>query len=147
MANKKTLLFLGGLFAVWLIVQVRHEKADERILSLDDATFPAAINNHPIALVEFGAPWCGPCRQIQPALNKLVEEYGDDVAFYQINIDDAPGLGSTYAVSGIPLVALFVAGEVQGTLLGAQSYQEYDALIRSHLTQHQHDPEGPPSLP
>ena len=133
MENKKTLLFLGGIFVVWLVIQVRHEKPDPRIVSLDDTNFQSTIPGQPLALVEFGAPWCGPCRQVQPALNKLVDQYGTSVQFYQVNIDEAPSLAAQFAASGIPLVVLFEDGIEQSALLGARPYDEYRELILKHL--------------
>jgi thioredoxin 1 len=133
MENRKTLWFLFALFAVWLIVQVQREKADERIVELTDTTFQQAVSNHRAVLIEFGAPWCGPCRQVQPAINRLVGEYEPSVKFYHVNIDHAPKLKARHAANGIPLVALFVDGEEKQALLGARRYEEYKQLILDHV--------------
>ena len=133
MNSKRTLHFLFIMFIVWLMLQVRREKTDKRIKPLNDQTFAAAIARSPAVVVEFGAPWCGPCRQVQPALNRLVDTLEHRVKFYEVNIDKAPEIGKYYAGNGIPLVAVFVNGEEKEALLGAHRYENYRDMILRHV--------------
>ncbi len=70
-------------------------------------------------LVDFWAEWCGPCKQIAPALEDLANEMGEQVTVAKINIDENPGTPSKYGVRGIPTLMLFKDGEVAATKIGA----------------------------
>ena len=70
-------------------------------------------------VVDFWAEWCGPCKQIAPALEEISNEMGDRVTIAKINIDDNPETPSTYGVRGIPTLIMFKNGEVTDTKVGA----------------------------
>jgi len=70
-------------------------------------------------VVDFWAEWCGPCKQIAPALEEISNEMGDRVTIAKINIDDNPETPSTYGVRGIPTLIMFKDGEVADTKVGA----------------------------
>jgi thioredoxin 1 len=85
------------------------------VRELDDATFDAAIGGEPL-IVDFWAPWCKPCKAIEPILEDLESQV--DVA--RLNIDEHPGIAARYDVLSIPTVMLFAAGEPRGVLRGAR---------------------------
>ena len=70
-------------------------------------------------VADFWAEWCGPCKQIAPALEEISAEMGDRVTIAKINIDDNPETPSNYGVRGIPTLMLFKNGEVADTKVGA----------------------------
>ena len=70
-------------------------------------------------VVDFWAEWCGPCKQIAPALEEISNEMGDRVTIAKFNIDDNPETPSTYGVRGIPTLIMFKDGEVTDTKVGA----------------------------
>jgi len=78
-------------------------------------------------VVDFWAPWCGPCRMVAPELDKLAARVGDSVKFVKLNIDDARDVAVRYGVMSIPTIAKFENGEMVAQVIGARGA---DALGR-----------------
>lgn len=80
-------------------------------------------------LVDFWAPWCGPCRMLGPTIEKISEQAGDKAKVYKMNVDENPVTAQKYGISSIPTVMVFKNGEVAQSLVGVQPEQTYtDAL-------------------
>jgi len=84
-------------------------------------------------LVDFWAPWCGPCRTLKPLLEKLAGEYGGRFELAKLNSDEAPSVAARYAVRSIPAVKLFVGGEVVDEFTGALPEGSLRAFLDTHL--------------
>jgi thioredoxin 1 len=84
-------------------------------------------------LVDFWAEWCGPCKQIGPALEELSDELASKVTIAKLNIDDSPNTGSKYGVRGIPTMMLFKDGVVVSTKVGAMAKSRINEWIDQTL--------------
>ena len=84
-------------------------------------------------VVDFWAEWCGPCKQIAPALEEISAEMGDRVTIAKINIDDNPETPSNYGVRGIPTLITFKNGEVADTKVGALPKNQLQQWIEQNL--------------
>jgi thioredoxin 1 len=97
------------------------------VRDVTDATFEAEVlqAERPV-VVDFWAPWCGPCHAITPVLQSLEDEAGERIAFTKVNVDENPVAASRYGVLSIPTVILFADGEVKESVLGARSRSHYE---------------------
>jgi thioredoxin 1 len=84
-------------------------------------------------LVDFWAPWCGPCHAITPILEQLEDRAGEKIAFTKLNIDQHPVAASRYGVLSIPTVILFESGEPQETVLGARPASHFQQALARWL--------------
>ncbi len=82
-------------------------------------------------LVDFWAPWCGPCRQIAPLIDQLAEQYSGTVKIGKINIDDNPAITSQYGIQSIPTLLLFKNGEIAETFRGMPPQSKLEQAIDS----------------
>jgi thioredoxin 1 len=89
-------------------------------LAVTDATFDAEVRKSPIpVVVDFWAEWCGPCKQIGPALEELSAQYEGKVKIVKVNVDENPDLPAQMGVRGIPTLFLFKDGQVVSNKVGA----------------------------
>jgi thioredoxin 1 len=99
-----------------------------------DATFADEVLGCDVpVIVEFGAPWCRPCRAIEPALEEIAAGAGDRVRLVTVDIDRNLGTPSRYGVLSVPTVILFVGGEPRETLVGAQSKSKFERTFAPYI--------------
>jgi thioredoxin 1 len=99
-----------------------------------DASFQSEVLESPIpVLVDFWAPWCGPCHMIAPALEKLAQQYAGRIKIAKLNVDENQMSAGRYQVSGIPQLLMFKNGQQVGKLVGAHPQQNIERLIQQAL--------------
>ena len=108
--------------------------SSDLIIHVSDESFDADVlkASGPV-VVDFWAPWCGPCKQIAPILDEVAAEKQGTVTIAKINIDDNPNTPGKYGVRGIPTLMLFRDGNVQGTKVGAVNKAKLTEFIDEHL--------------
>lgn len=106
----------------------------ENLLHLNDGNYEEEINrsDKPV-LVDFWAPWCGPCKAIGPVLEELAGIYKGRVKIAKINVDDNPKAATTYGIRSIPTLMLFKDSKVFDTTIGLVSKERLEELINKAL--------------
>lgn len=94
----------------------------KQIVELHEESFQSEVLQHagPV-LVDFYAPWCGPCKMLTPLLEQLAGQFAGRVKFAKLNVDDAPSISARYQITGVPTLMLFRDGEVDGQMVGLGS--------------------------
>jgi thioredoxin 1 len=101
---------------------------------LTDATFEEqVIKSDKLAVVDFSAEWCGPCRRVTPIIHELADEYEGRIITGEVNVDENPLITSNYKVRNIPTVLFFKNGKVVDKHVGAAPKSDYKALVEKHI--------------
>lgn len=101
------------------------------ILDLNGGNFKSTIESGELpVLVDFWAPWCGPCRVIAPILEEVAVEFAGKARIAKVNVDDSPEIASQYGVRGIPTLILFKDGQVKGQMVGVNPKSNIVQLIQ-----------------
>jgi thioredoxin len=103
-------------------------------MTLTEATFDETLaTTEGLLLVDFWAPWCGPCRALSPVLDTLVADAAGRVTLAKVNVDEEPGLAGRYQIRSIPTVLFVKDGRVVDTVIGAVPRATLDAKVQRAL--------------
>ena len=105
-----------------------------KVIELTDSTFKETIQSG-VTLVDFWAPWCGPCQMQIPILGKVAETIGDRATIAKVNVDDCPAPATQFGVRGIPTLILFKDGQEVNRFVGVQQENQLLSAIETALSE------------
>lgn len=105
------------------------------VLDVTDSSFAQDVEKSDLpVLVDFWAPWCGPCRMVGPVVESLSQEFAGKVKFVKVNVDDNPDIAQKFDISGIPALLFFKGGQKIDSIVGAVPKANLQNMINKHVS-------------
>jgi thioredoxin 1 len=105
----------------------------DKPIVLTDGTFQSELAKHKLMVVDFWAPWCGPCRMVSPIVEELAAEYAGKVAFGKMNVDENTAVPGSFGVMSIPTLMVFKDGKAVDSLVGACPKSYLESKFKPHM--------------
>ena len=116
-----------------MLERAQNQKLTSKPILLTDSNFNSEIAKHKLIVVDFWAPWCGPCRMVGPLVEELAAEYAGKVAFGKLNVDENTMVPRRFGVRGIPTLIVFKDGQIVDTSVGACSKSHIESKFRPYM--------------
>jgi thioredoxin 1 len=122
------------------LAELQKEAATKAMMSsitepigLTDSNFANEISKYPIMLVDFWAPWCGPCRMVSPIIEQLSREYSGKVAFGKVNVDENERIATSFGIQSIPTLMIFRNGKAVDVMVGALPKAQIEMKLKQQI--------------
>src|ERR671931_807470 len=102
-------------------------------ITLNDTNFDEVTRKYPLLVVDFWAPWCGPCRMVSPVIEQLADELAGKVVFGKLNVDENPIVSNKFGIKSIPTLAIFKNGRAIDGIVGAASKSGIISKISTYI--------------
>ena len=103
---------------------------------LTDINFKDEILKYPFLVVDFWAPWCGPCRMVSPIIEQLAKEYSGKIVFGKVNVEENQIISTSYGIQSIPTIIMFRKGKILDVIVGALPKAQIEFKIKQLLLSH-----------
>lgn len=114
------------------LIESKREVLSEPI-DVSDSNFDEIINKHHLVVIDFWAPWCGPCYMIMPSIKNLAKKYAGKIVFGKLNVDQNQFSAVKYQTMAIPQLLIFKDGKLVDRLIGAMPEQMIEERIKRYL--------------
>ena len=122
------------------LAELRKEAATKALMSsitepivLTDSNFASEVAKYPVMLVDFWAPWCGPCRMVSPIIEQLSREYSGRVAFGKVNVDENQRIAASFGIQSIPTLMIFKGSKAVDVIIGAMPKAQIEMKLKQQL--------------
>jgi thioredoxin 1 len=122
------------------LAELQKEVATKAMMSsitepivLTDSNFASEVSKYPIMLVDFWAPWCGPCRMVSPIIEQLSREYSGKVAFGKVNVDENQRIAASFGIQSIPTLMIFKGSKAVDVIMGAVPKAQIEMKLKQQL--------------
>ena len=123
------------------LAELQKEAAAKAMMSsisepivLTDSNFASEVTKYPIMLVDFWAPWCGPCRMVSPIIEQLSREYSGRVAFGKVNVDENQRIAASFGIQSIPTLMIFKGSKAVDVIIGAMPKAQIEMKLKQQLS-------------
>jgi len=122
------------------LAELQKEAATKAMMSsvtepivLTDSNFASEVAKYPVMLVDFWAPWCGPCRMVSPIIEQLSREYSGRVAFGKVNVDENQRIAASFGIQSIPTLMIFKGSKAVDIIIGAMPKAQIEMKLKQQL--------------
>jgi thioredoxin 1 len=122
------------------LAELQKDAANKAMMSsitepivLTDSNFASEVTKYPIMLVDFWAPWCGPCRMVSPIIEQLSREYSGRVAFGKVNVDENQRIAASFGIQSIPTLMIFKGSKAVDVIIGAMPKAQIEVKLKQQL--------------
>jgi thioredoxin 1 len=123
------------------LAELQKEAANKAMMSsitepivLTDSNFTSEVTKYPIMLVDFWAPWCGPCRMVSPIIEQLSREYSGRVAFGKVNVDENQRIAASFGIQSIPTLMIFKGSKAVDVIVGALPKAQIEMKLKQQIS-------------
>jgi thioredoxin 1 len=115
------------------IMAENKDSSEGKTVDLSDSTFNSMVSKPGVTVVDFWAPWCGPCRFVSPVVEELASEYRGKARFGKVNVDENPGVSNQFMIRSIPTIMFFRDGKMVDMQIGAVPKPMLEAKLKKAL--------------